>query len=74
MTKKKKKKPKEKVLFVLAKDIENNIGVVLEALNDYVRWYDGADESDKEKQAQIKEAIKLQKAWSGVLENYETNL
>jgi len=57
MTKKKKKKKKEKVLFVPVKDINKNIGTVVESLKDYLRWFDGAEPADKEKQVQIKEAI-----------------
>ena len=56
MTKnKKKKKKKEKVLFVPAKDIKSNISVILESLNDYLRWFEGDEARVKE----IKEAIKF---------------
>lgn len=51
------KKKKTKMVFVPEEEISENVGTILEALNDYILWWDQKSASDKEIRKAIEKAI-----------------
>jgi hypothetical protein len=53
----KREKRKRKMVLVPEEEVSDNIGTILEALNDYILWWDQNSEGDKETRKAIKKAI-----------------
>jgi hypothetical protein len=48
---------KKKMVLVPEEEISENVGTMLEALNDYILWWDQKSASDKEIRKAIEKAI-----------------
>jgi hypothetical protein len=48
---------KKKMVLVPEEEVSENIGTILEALTDYIRWWDQKSVGDKEMRKAIEKAI-----------------